>query len=196
MLNSWSFEPSSNKSVENLDPSIPIPSEDHNASHGHTAAEHPSVFAPAPSVDPWSNSEFLRQFPNFTDTTLPNPLISRVCTPLHVNQILFFGLFQTHFRPLSRCPSRKSSQRSPLSLLSAAVVKLSSRFRSDRSLIDLICPKTHYLPHQSTSDRFLDFAFCLAPSFARARRTGLKSPPFPQFPQISFFDFFLTPLLL
>jgi hypothetical protein len=87
-LNSWSFEPSSNKSVEHFDPSIPIPSGD------QTATEPPSaVFArnSIRSALPGSSafrqlSRFLTLHTPFADLSLRNPLIARGCTPLHVNE--------------------------------------------------------------------------------------------------------------
>ena len=102
-LNSWSFEPSSNKSVGNLSGSfISIPSHDHSA---QSTADHPSApvaFTVAPSVrsvHPRFNGpvsfvfirgSFSRHQPdnltNLTVLTLHNPLISRVCTPFHINQ--------------------------------------------------------------------------------------------------------------
>src|SRR5687768_1990618 len=111
-LNSWSFEPSSNKSVvprrsfmaKADDPSIPIPSDDQSGA-GHRSAYVP--FRSAASVNPRvdgpvsSHSRPLVSirgsfahrlavnFTFFTFFTFPNSLIARVCTALHVNQIIF-----------------------------------------------------------------------------------------------------------
>src|SRR5687768_12569207 len=106
-LNSWSFEPSSNKSVESFDPSIPIPSDGQSAA-GTASATVPFTFNPsAPSLYPQVNGPgsshsyplvFIRgsfsphqpaNLTNLTFLTFPNPLIARVCTPLHINQNFF-----------------------------------------------------------------------------------------------------------
>ena len=175
-LNSWSFEPSSNKSVGNLSDSficgrssndlfaagrsvlpfpqafgpssgpssrfaqrssllgqqtrgrlgkpIPIPSHDHSA---QSTADHPSApvafpFAPSVrSVHPrfhgpissdscplvFIRGSFSRHQPvnltNLMVLTLHNPLISRVCTPLHVNQFFFFTPSGTAFPGKNTC---------------------------------------------------------------------------------------------
>jgi hypothetical protein len=93
-LNSWSFEPSSNKSVDSFGPSIPAPS------HGHTAPENPRrPFYLSSSLGTW---DFLGAWHlvfgncpyslHFRHIPSPNPLISRVFTPFHVNQYLFCWL--------------------------------------------------------------------------------------------------------
>jgi hypothetical protein len=68
-LNSWSFEPSSNKSVESFDPSIPIPSDDQPAAETLSAVIHNGFPAAAAQA---SCSPFFLAIDHFADSRCPS----------------------------------------------------------------------------------------------------------------------------
>jgi hypothetical protein len=135
-LNSWSSdlfrrsiakaEPSSNKSVESFDPSIPIPSDGPSAAEHASAAVACTFAQSALSVYPLFTSPFssnscslvfirgsFSRFPsmNFTFLTFHNPLKARVRTPSNVNQNLFFAAsLPVSVRPLCLLPDVGISQ--------------------------------------------------------------------------------------
>jgi hypothetical protein len=132
MLHSWSFDLNSNKSFGTLDPSIPIPSHGHppivgdevtSRSPGHSVG--PSlVFGIWPLVirraRPRCAFSSLRIEPvktvisvknvKITNFSFCNPLISRVCTVLHINK-KFFSSRQKPLCPLCLSPCREAAIR-------------------------------------------------------------------------------------
>jgi hypothetical protein len=106
MLNVWSFELNSNKSVGTPNPSIPVPSNGHFASKNLRVAGayapivagcHPSHFSHSsyhsrPSSIPSGSRFGTVNSVNRRSIHVCNRLISRVCTVLHVNKDFFSTL--------------------------------------------------------------------------------------------------------
>jgi hypothetical protein len=108
MLNSWSFDLNSNKSFGTPDPSIPIPSHGHpvagdevtSRSPGHSVgpslvfgilvirrARSRCAFSPS-RIEPVKTVISVKTA-KITNFSFYNPLISRVCTVLHINKKFF-----------------------------------------------------------------------------------------------------------